>query len=331
MRPKAIMLTIHGGGWFIVGPAAAAMERPEADRWRAAGWLTLNISYRGCADSIDDVFWFYQHVRAMVDPAYTVCASGASAGAHLATLLAATFPDLGCAIGQGVPTDLLSVATETAYDPARRTDDQTAGPALVAGWAEAAFGPAPLPLVLASPILYASNVRARLLLADAHDDPLLPFKQATDLAAAIRAAHPASYVDTEQLASGPIWFVHAGVSPDAMTSYRAREDALVEPLLPAAVIDAPGLSFLPLGAILTGSASDRAAAVASVAVTFSPTFGGTPITMPADCSGCGTSSVTWSVATTGLPPGSYEATAAATSAAGNVGYSAVPGARVVLL
>lgn len=331
MRPKGIMLTIHGGGWFIVGPAAAAGERPEADRWRAAGWLTVNISYRGCADSIDDVFWFYQRVRATVDPAYQICATGASAGAQLALLLAVTFPDLGCAIGQGVPTDLLRLATETAHDAIRHTDDQAAGPAMVAGWAGAAFGTAPIPLALASPILYASNMRARLLLADAHDDPLLPYRQATDMADAVRSALPTAYVDTEQLAPGPLWFVHAGVSAAAMERYRRSEDSLVASLLPAPVVNAPGLSFLPVGTSLTGSATTRSSAIASVAVTFTPAFGGTSVTLPATCSGCGTSSVTWSVPTAGLPAGSYEAAAAATSAAGNVGYSDLPGVRVVLL
>ena len=329
LRPKAVMLTIHGGAWFFVGPAAAATERLEAERWRAAGWLTVNITYRGCADSIADVSWFYRRVRQMVGPGYEVCATGSSAGGHLATLLAATFPDLGCVIGQAAPTDLAGLATETAFDPFDYAFDQTLGPTLTQGWAGAAFGVDAGSLGVASPILHAADVRARLLLAEAYDDMAVPFEQATDLAAAIKAAHPGAYVDTDRLAAGLDSFVHAGVSPEALRDYRAREDALVAPLLPVPAINDPGL-FIPPGAALTGSATDTSAAIASVAVTFTPFFAGPPAVRPASCSGCGMSSVTWSVATSGLAAGFYTAVAAATSAPGNVGYSLIPGINLLI-
>jgi acetyl esterase/lipase len=329
LRPKAVMLAIHGGAWFVVGPAAAATERLEVERWRAAGWLTVNISYRGCADSIADVSWFYRRVREIMGPGYEICATGSSAGGQLATLLAATFPDLGCAIGQAAPTDLAGLATETAYNPFTNAFDQTFGPALTQGWAGAAFGADAGSLGVASPILHAANIRARLLLAAAYDDMAVPFEQATDLAAAVKAAHPDAYVDAYRLAPGLDGFIHAGVSPGALTDYRGREDALVAPLLPAPVINDPGL-FIPAGTVLTGSASDPSAAIASVAITFTPAFGGAPVVRTAACSRCGTSWVTWSVDTSGLAAGLYTAVAAATSAAGNVGYSFLPGIGLLI-
>jgi acetyl esterase/lipase len=327
---KAVMLTIHGGAWFTVGAGAAATERREADRWRAAGWGTVNLSYRGCANSIADVSWFYRRVRAIVGPDYEVCVTGSSAGGHLATFLAATFPDLGCAIGQGLPTDLAGLATETAHNPLDGASDQTLGPALAQGWAGAAFGAGPVSLGAASPIRAAANVRARLLLAIAHDDMAIPFKQATDMATAVRAANPAAYIDTDQLGPGFAEFVHADVSQAALDDYRAREDALVAPLLPAPAINTPRDPVIPPGAALTGSASDASAAIASVTVTFRPAFGGAAVVRSASCSGCGTSSVTWSVPTSGLAAGFYDVVAAATSTAGNVGYPGVPGTRLLL-
>jgi acetyl esterase/lipase len=330
LRPKAVMLTIHGGAWFMVGPAAAATERPEADRWRAAGWLTVNISYRGCGDSIADVSWFYHRVREIEGPGYEICATGSSAGAHLAMVLAATFPDLGCAIGQGVLTDLAGLTTETAHDPLDDLFDQALGPTLAQGWAGAAFGADPVSLGVASPILHAVDVRARLLLADAHDDMAVPFRQATDLAAAVEAAHPGAYVDTDQLDSGFASFTHAFVSQAALDDYRARENALVAPLLPVPAINSPPANFIPRGGSLTGRASDTSAAIDSVAVTFTPVFGGPPAVRPTICSSCGTSSVTWSVGTSGLAAGFYDVSAAATSATGNVGYSGSPGIRLLI-
>ncbi len=45
-------------------------------------------------------------------------------------------------------------------------------------------------------------IRARVLLAAAHDDPYVPWEQATTLRDAMRESNPSAYVDTYQLPAG---------------------------------------------------------------------------------------------------------------------------------
>jgi hypothetical protein len=60
------------------------------------------------------------------------------------------------------------------------------------------------------------------------------------MARSVQAAHPGTYVDTDQLAAGPLAFTHAGpsqgtgVSQAALDDYNARQLKLVAPLVPAA-------------------------------------------------------------------------------------------------
>jgi hypothetical protein len=67
---------------------------------------------------------------------------------------------------------------------------------------------------------------------------------------------------------------------------------------------------------ITGTAADALSGVGSVAVTFTDALDGAT-TRTADCTGCGTGSATWSVATAGLAPGLYTVSAVATDVAGN--------------
>jgi hypothetical protein len=222
------------------------------------------------------------------------------------------------------------VAAEGAFNPANGSFDQTVGPGLVEGWASAAFGSS-FPLPMASPILYAARIRARLLLAAAHNDFLIPFRQATDLAAAVRASRPAAYVDTVQLDSGiSAFFVHAWVSALALDDYRAREDTLVAPLVPVPAIDVPASHVVQNGKTLTGSASHVSGSLAAVVVVFAPLLG-PPVARVAACSGCGSRAATWAVSTAEVPVGVYRVWVAAMSTAGNVGYSALPGLTVLVL
>src|SRR5438034_834557 len=107
--PKGVMILLHGGGWYLNGPGAAATERGNADRWRAKGWRTLNISYRPCGASFADVQWFYDQARAQWGTAMPYCAMGSSAGGHLALMLAASRSTLDCVEDDAGPTDGTSV------------------------------------------------------------------------------------------------------------------------------------------------------------------------------------------------------------------------------
>ena len=224
--PKAIMLVIHPGGWYVVGrEVLAKWGRPMANRWRAAGWETVNIDYRACSQSIDDVLWFMARVR-QLHPRAVICATGSSAGGHLAMLLATMRQDLACAISRAGPTDLVSLDGQFTYDARGKLTH--AGPRLLSNMAVAAFGPSP---VHRSPRQLASQISARVLLATGRTDPLIPRAQDAAMAKALRAARAAGYVDVLSLPPGDQYFVHTYVSRESLRELRLREDALVAPLV----------------------------------------------------------------------------------------------------
>lgn len=225
-RPKAFMLVIHGGGWHLVGKGTVGFERRTANPWRARGWETINIDYRGCARSLDDVLWFKRRVR-LLHPHAPICAVGISAGGHLALMLAAVEPDIACVISLGGPTDLLGISGQTAYDPRVKTFT-TAGPSQVGHLAKAAFGADVRPV---NPIRHVSNTKARFLLASAEYDPLIPVAQNRSYAAALRHVRRDAYVDVQVLPLGPIKTVHSRTTQAALDDLRRREDRLVAPLV----------------------------------------------------------------------------------------------------
>jgi acetyl esterase/lipase len=218
--PRGIMLLIHGGGWYIVGPGPLSTEREEALRWRRRGWLTVNLDYPACGRSLPGVLWFHDHVRARLGRHLPLCASGASAGAHLALMLAARRPDVACVVALGPPTDLVTLRRQAAASGSRE------GAKGVATGARNAFGARRLAAL--SPVRHASAIRARVLLATARGDVVIPLAQARAMRAALRAHH--RYAQALTLESGPLPWIHAGVSRRALGRLHAAELALVAPL-----------------------------------------------------------------------------------------------------
>lgn len=227
--PKGIMLVIHGGAWFHIGPGAVAASRAEANRWRDRGWSTVNLTYRACAESVADALWFYDRSRAVAGPDLPVCATGMSAGGHLALMIAARRPDASCVVAQGAPSDLGSLPFQTAFDGGT-FGQQSVGPTRVYWWSVAAFGLANLGSN--SPAL--ASIKARVLAATAEHDTLIPAAQDAGLAANLRAADAGAYVDTMRLAAGPEEFTHASISREALEAFWQHELSLVEPLVPDA-------------------------------------------------------------------------------------------------
>lgn len=93
--PWPVIVTVHGGGWFLGEPAAMG---PLADGLAARGAVVVNTGYRTAGDgggfpqSVDDVACAVALARE-VAPAFTttpdrVVIVGHSAGAHLASLVA---------------------------------------------------------------------------------------------------------------------------------------------------------------------------------------------------------------------------------------------------
>ncbi len=186
--PRRVMMFVHGGAWTTVGRKAMRTEREVATKWRAAGWETVSVSYRGCRRSIRDVVRFYDLIRARVGPSVPICLRGQSAGGHLALMVAAKRPDVACVISLAAPTDLRSVKPQGRIEAASGTAPARvrAGSARVRNLAVAAFGKRRLRAI--SPVTYARRIAARLLLATAMNDVVVPQGQATELARAVTSA-----------------------------------------------------------------------------------------------------------------------------------------------
>jgi acetyl esterase/lipase len=219
--PRGIMLLIHGGGWYVVGPGALGTERRDALRWRRRGWLTVNIDYPACARSLTGVLWFHDRVRARLGRRLPLCAEGASAGAHLALMLAARRRDVACAIGLGTPTDLLAINRQAS------ASGDSNGSRAVGTMARNAFGPRRLAAL--SPVRNAGAIHARVLLATARRDIVIPLAQGRAMRDALRARR--RYAESIVLASGRVRWVHADVSRRAVTRFHAAERRLVAPLV----------------------------------------------------------------------------------------------------
>jgi acetyl esterase/lipase len=216
--PRGVMVLLHGGGWTDVGEGGVAAMRPEARHWRRRGWITVNATYRPCAASVGDAIAYYDLV-ARRWPGLPVCALGGSAGGHLALTIAARRPRLACAIAEGAPIDLDRLAGQTAYDPVTGAR-QRAGPRFVRELAVNAFGGANLTrFSVPAP---AARPATRYVLAWAARDPYVPYEQAVDFAAAVRAA--GGTATTLRLAPGDRPFTHAPVSAAALRALREEED-----------------------------------------------------------------------------------------------------------
>lgn len=235
---RGVVLLLHGGGWTLTGPWAATGMRPDADRWRARDWRTVNASYRACGDAIDDVVGFVDHIDARIDDDRPLCIVGTSAGAHLALLAAALRPAaVDCVVSQSGPTDLASLAVEQAHDP-HTGAGWTTGPSAVHNLAVAAFGAENLAAM--SPA--RQPIAARMLVAIGEHDWLLAPSQATAFADAQRALHPASRVQPMVLQAGAVAWGHGSVSQAAIDAFHTAESAVAE----AAIADRqPALTVPP--------------------------------------------------------------------------------------
>jgi acetyl esterase/lipase len=218
--PRGIMLLIHGGGWYIVGPGPLSTERSAALRWRRRGWLTVNLDYPACGRSLAGVLWYHDRVRARFGHRLPLCASGASAGAQLALMLAARRRDVRCVIGEGAPTDLVTIGRQASASGSRD------GARAVALMARSAFGSKRLGAE--SPVRHAAAIRARVLLATARRDVVIPLAQARAMRHALRAHH--RYAVTLTLSAGRLPWIHGDVSRAALARLHAAELRLVAPL-----------------------------------------------------------------------------------------------------
>lgn len=222
-RVRGVMLTIHGGGWYVIGTGAMTAERAVANRWRLRGWTTLNVSYRRCALSTRDVVRFYDILRRRYGPRMPICATGASAGGHLAQYLAAR-RRVACVISEAGPSDLQAWRYQRTYNYRTRQLDLSSAESVYQLGATV-FGAVNLRYY--SPI-HRIPPTARYLLATAWNDGLVSLSQDRNMARALRRR--GRHVQRLVLSPGPVLWVHASVSQASLDRLYQAERALVAPL-----------------------------------------------------------------------------------------------------
>jgi acetyl esterase/lipase len=202
--PTALVMLIHGGGWRA-SESGYEEQRANAKNFQEQDYATVAIDYAPGLQGFRQVEDVYRAARERY-PGLPICASGVSAGGHLALMLAAREPDLTCVLTLVAPTDL---TTLVAQDP---EGDEAYNAAV------AAFGTNGLAKF--SPVRYASRIRAKVLMVVAEDDPIVPADQGRELAQAL----PGSQLLV--LPPGPDkvqWAHYAGVQPDAQNLVIERD------------------------------------------------------------------------------------------------------------
>ena len=195
--PVPAVVFVHGGGWMRGDPSQAA---GNALHFARRGIATIAISYRLAPAHrfpapLDDVRrglrWVRAHADALgIDPG-RLALLGLSAGAHLVMLahLAGTIPE----VAPDLPADLRDVpetvravvAHYGPYDLGRRRSEMVDG----------LLGPRvedPAWARLASPIAYAGNATAPVLLIHGTSDQLVSWRESERMHAALLDAGKAS-------------------------------------------------------------------------------------------------------------------------------------------
>jgi len=195
-----LLVMIHGGGWM-----GGSKDQPEGLTLLGRGFALAQIDYRLSQDAIfpaqiEDckaaIRWLRAHAAEYGYDSRRIGAWGASAGGHLAALLATTAGqfDVGehldgssvvsCAVDLFGPADLAGWRAPSASDFVQRTGPQSMLVRLLGG-------PVDTKLALArraSPVAWVSAAAAPCYLMHGTDDPVVGFEQSELLAAALRAA-----------------------------------------------------------------------------------------------------------------------------------------------
>ena len=206
-NPRGVVIAIHGGSWFGVGEERLATMDDEVARWNARGYAVLNTSYRAGRESVVDVVRVYDAVRSWQGNGIPIGAIGASAGGHIAMILAAQRPDLAFVVSEAGPTEP-SALTET---PQSR---------MVQDAAFRAFGDDVTGAM--SPVAQAHRITSPLLLLTASEDQVVPVAQME----AMVAARPSTIAI--ELEPGDQLWIHGAISLNAMDQLIRAENRLAD-------------------------------------------------------------------------------------------------------
>lgn len=199
--PKGVVLIVHGGGWKETSDADIALMRPVAKAFNDAGWSTRIQAQHGGLQSYADVINGVASLKKSYGST-PLCIYGESSGGHLALLTAAAMGDhVRCVIAEAAPTWL-------------NAPGDTGGHQYVRGLAISAFTESALGVF--SPLTYAAQTRAQILMVSAENDPLIAPWQAQMYA----ARKPGT--KTVLLPPGDVRWIHSDVSPAALRSAGKR-------------------------------------------------------------------------------------------------------------
>jgi pimeloyl-ACP methyl ester carboxylesterase len=90
---KGIVVMIHGGGWLLVGAAAANSVRADAAHYQRDGYTVYAPTYPADNSNLSSLARDLSGIAAR-NPHRPVCLAGDSAGGHLALMLTIRHPDL---------------------------------------------------------------------------------------------------------------------------------------------------------------------------------------------------------------------------------------------
>lgn len=193
-NPRGVLILIHGGGWKGIDRNQFNVTREQGEIYTRMGFMTMTIDYRAGADGLKDVERFYKQARKRVGKDVPICAVGSSAGGHLALMLAAREPSLDCAVSIAGPTNLAGLADQEGGEQTYKI-------------ASDAFGEENLEKL--SPVLHADKIKAKIFVAGADNDPLMPVDQLKDIEKAVPGTK------TVVLPAGESPWVHSAVEPSA--------------------------------------------------------------------------------------------------------------------
>ena len=196
--PRGVIILLPGGGWKRPSVTGFDEQKDAAANLRDDGYATVVIRYSGGPRGFHELQRIYDRAGER-HPDLPICASGISAGGHLALMLATREPDLACVVVIAGPADLTSLAEQGAA-LADRDAVEAFGKDGLAAW---------------SPIRDADRIKAKVLMVLAETDPVNPVEQGTELKRVLPSAQ------LEVLPAGPTLaplFHGAHLAPDGMNA-----------------------------------------------------------------------------------------------------------------
>jgi len=186
----AAMLVIHGGGWQGGALDQMTMARSYAQRYAdTTGMLARSIDYPSNGPAgYQAVISDYDELRAQLGPDKPICATGYSAGGHLALMLAQV-RDVACVIADGAPTNLITISP------------------YIRPFVSAAFGYDLGVLRQYSPVFHTDQIRAPVLMINAANDPVIVQDQYEPFVSAL----PNTELIVLDAGDRSLWHVHSSV------------------------------------------------------------------------------------------------------------------------